>query len=241
MNRFLAHSSNIKIDKAILSDKDEVHHLKNVLHLEPGEKIELFDELGQEYFCEISELKEKEIILEIKEKLPARINKIKLTIACAIPKNSKFDDIVDKLTQLGVARIIPLETERVIIKLDKAKKSARLERWQKIALSAVKQSHRNSVPLVDPIRNIKEVFAESVKFDLKLIPHLEGARRELKDVFSEICPKNILVFIGPEGDFSPDEVGAALRAGFIPVSLGDTVLRVETAALAVASFIRLYV
>lgn len=217
----------------------------------------IFDGLGRQYLCLIKELSDK-VTLEIQKK--DRASSIghrassKLTIACAIPKKSKIDDIIDKLTQLGVDKIIPLKTERVVVKLDKNKIISRLKRWEKIALSAAEQSKRNNIPIISPIKELKEVLAEAGEYDLKLIPTLSGDRKTLKEVLNRVLNRDsdhfsrsrkmvavpILVLIGPEGDFSPGEVELARKAGCIPVTLGDLVFRVETAAVAVASFIKLY-
>lgn len=241
MHRFYSSTQNISQDKIILCDREELHHLRDVLRLKINKAIMVFDDLGNEYLCRIKEFQKDKIILEIRDKkLNSSPNKVKLTIACAIPKKSKFDDIIDKLTQLGVDRIIPLQTERVIVKLDKMKKAVRLERWKKIALSAVQQSQRNTIPVVSPIKDMLKVLSETEIFDLKLIPTLEGRRVRLKEVMAKANPKNILVFIGPEGDFTPAEVEMAIKKGCIPVDLGTSVLRVDTAVIAVASFIRLY-
>ena len=148
-----------------------------------------------------------------------------------------MDDIVDKLTQLGIDRIIPLKTERVVVKLDKHKEALRVERWRKITRSASIQSHRNKMPVVEPIRTLAVLLSESDQFDLKLIPTLTGSRRKLKDCLEQVSVKNILVLIGPEGDFSDEEVGLAIKAGCVPVTLGDLVLRVDTAAIAVAAIL----
>ena len=152
-----------------------------------------------------------------------------------------MDDIVDKLTQLGVECIIPLETERVIVRLDKQKKIERCERWKKIALSAAKQSQRSSLVVMKPISTLKDVFSAANEFDLKLIPTLEGSRKNLKEILNQECKKikKIMVLIGPEGDFTLPEIDLAKKAGFLPVSLGTRVLRVDTAAIAVVSFIKL--
>ncbi|MFA4888662.1 MAG: RsmE family RNA methyltransferase [Candidatus Omnitrophota bacterium] len=234
-------SKNIREGIVTISAKEEAHHLKNVLRIKLKEKVLVFDELGRQYLCLVEKL-EPELILIVKEELKNKASgsQASLTIGCAIPKKSNMDDIIDKLTQLGVNRIIPLETERVIVKLDQAKKKMRLERWKKIALNAAGQSQRGELPEITPIKGIKQVLEESGKFDLRLIPHLFGQRKSLKQVISTSNAKNILVLIGPEGDFTPEEIKLALKAGFIPLSLGDLVLRVETAALAVASFIRFY-
>lgn len=168
-------------------------------------------------------------------------SKPNLTIACAIPKNARFDDIVDKLTQLGVGRIIPLVTERVVVKFDRKKEEARIGRWRKIAELASQQSQRNYIPVIAPVMDFKELLALAGDFDLKLIPTLSGQRKSLREIFSLSVPmSNILVLIGPEGDFSGEEVAAAKKSGFIPITLGPLVLRVDTAAIAIASFLRFY-
>jgi 16S rRNA (uracil1498-N3)-methyltransferase len=223
-----------------ISDKEQLDHLKNVLRLKAGEKVDVFDDKGNEYNCEVLDLG-KDAVLKIKTRnlLKKKAGTL-FTIACAIPKKSKMDDIIDKLTQLGVDRIIPLETQRVIVKLDKTKKDLRLERWKKIAQNAAEQSQRSTLPRIEPVSNIKDVLSSLKDFDLGLIPTLLGERKTLRDAFVGKRPKSVLAFIGPEGDFTDEEVDLAVKAGCIPVSLGETVLRVETAAVAVASFIKLY-
>jgi 16S rRNA (uracil1498-N3)-methyltransferase len=239
MHRLYCSADNISGDKIIICDNEQVHHLIRVLRVKTGEEAAVSDKKGGEYFCLVEELKPGQVILEIINKSAAKKQEYKLTLACAIPKNAKMDDIIDKLTQLGVERIIPLKTERVVVKLDKLKEALRLQRWRKISQSASKQSQRNIFPVVDGVRDLKKVILESGDFDLKLIPSLAGERKAIKEVFSGSSAVNILVLIGPEGDFSPQELQAAQGAGFIPVSLGDLVFRVDTAAIAVASYIKM--
>lgn len=241
MHRFFSSFSNISEDKIIIADKEQVHHIKDVLRLRTSDCVVIFDERGNEYNCVIARISSR-ILLNIQTRRAAfRPQKgPRITIACAIPKKSRFDDIVDKLTQLGVDKIIPLDTERVVVKLDKHKKLSRQKRWEKIALSAAQQSHRAMLPVIEPIKNIREVLSESQGFDLKLIPALIDERKSLKEIFARSQARNILVLIGPEGDFTPREVALAKEAGCIPVTLGDSVLRVETAAVVAAAFIRLY-
>jgi 16S rRNA (uracil1498-N3)-methyltransferase len=128
----------------------------------------------------------------------------------------------------------------VVVKLDKHKETLLHSRYKRVALSASKQSQRNVLADIDSITDIKKVIFGSGGFDLKLIPTLPGKRKSLKEAIAYSKYKNILVLIGPEGDFSDEEIELAKKNGFIPVSLGDLVLRVETAAVSVASFIRLY-
>jgi 16S rRNA (uracil1498-N3)-methyltransferase len=227
-------------DKIIVDDKEQVHHTRDVLRLKINAQVVIFDEKGNEYTCILKKVLPRSLTFKIKDRLKRPSAKIRITVACAIPKAHLMDEIVDKLTQLGIDTIIPLETERVIVKLDEQKKLVRQERWRKIALSASLQSRRISTPIIEPIKNIQEALKGGDDFDLKLIPTLIGERKSLKELLMKLKPQNILVLIGPEGDFTEEELDLAKSKGCIPVSLGDLVLRVETAALAVVSFIRLY-
>jgi 16S rRNA (uracil1498-N3)-methyltransferase len=226
----------------VLSEAGQLHHLKNVLRVKPLERVVVFDGSGMEYVTVVKDVRRDTVKLEVKDKKPSlKPAGISLTLACAIPKKAKMDDIVDKLTQLGVECIIPLETERVVVSLNEEKKSGRLKRWNKIVLNALEQSRRGVFTRVLPVTTFKEVVSSSGKFDLKLIPTLDGERKGIRYVLEEAGreARSALVLIGPEGDFSPQEVLLAKKAGFIPVSLGPHVLRVDTAAIAVAGFIRL--
>lgn len=241
MHRFYIPSSNISSEQAEINDPSQANHIKNALRLKVGSKIILFDDKKYEYTAIIQEILDRKVIFNLKNKNRVMTdNKINITVACALPKKSKFDDMVDKLTQLGVNRIIPMITERVIVKLDSSKIDLRQRRWQKIALSAAQQSKRADLVLIDRLKDIQEVLLESKNFDLKLIPNLGEDKNTLKDIFSAHSYKNIIFLIGPEGDFTSQEISLAKKAGFIPVTLGSNVLRVETAAIAVTSFIKLY-
>jgi 16S rRNA (uracil1498-N3)-methyltransferase len=241
VNRFLVDKINPADKFIILSDPEELHHLKDVLRIKAGEKVAVFDRLGNEYIVVVAEISSTQTKLEIKEKRPVNDLGIEITVACAIPKKVKMDDIIDKLTQLGVTCIIPLQTERVIVKLDKQKKLLRFLRWEKIAISAVKQSQRSNFVTIKPVTEFKDVVSNAQDFDLKLIPTLEPQTKTLKSVFNHSAEqfKKIMVLIGPEGDFTPQEVSLAKIAGFLPVTLGKQVLRVDTAAIAAVSFIKL--
>ncbi len=241
MNRFFIEDIKLVDSYIILDDLAQLHHLKDVLRLKPKEVVTVFDRQGNEYIVLINEIGVKAAKLEVKEKKIPDNSGIKITIACAIPKNVKMDDIVDKLTQLGVECIIPLETERVIVRLNKQKKLERLKRWEKISLSALKQSQRSKFVNIHPIVAFKDLVLAAKDFDLKLIPTLEGERKTLKELFNCLSGRieNVLVLIGPEGDFTPEEVVLAKESGFLPISLGKGVLRVDTAAIAAVSFIKL--
>lgn len=238
MNRFFCKFSDVQGNKIKICEKNELHHLKDVLRFKPGEKAAIFDDRGNDYSVKLENISATAAeFLVLGKKSPLNLPRIQIAIACAIPKKSKIDDIVDKLTQLGVDRIIPLITERVVVKLEKDKGLLRHKRWVSIALTASKQSQRSSVPVVDCITDFKELIECSKEFDLKLIPNLLGERKALKEVLVKARPKKVLILIGPEGDFTAGEIAAAMQAGFIPVTFGDQVLRVETACLYIASIL----
>ncbi|RKY30906.1 MAG: hypothetical protein DRP74_05975 [Candidatus Omnitrophota bacterium] len=241
MHRFYIPSPNINQDKICLSAKKQLHHIKDVLRLKVNNKLIIFDDKAREFKVIVEQLSKENIIFKIQGQLMKKsLNKMSLTIACAIPKKSKMDEIVDKLTQLGVERIIPMLTKRVVVKLSADKKLLKQARWKKVAIAAAQQSQRKKLPSIDEIKHIKEVLSEAKKFDLKLIPNLTEKSRTLRETLDQTRPENILVLIGPEGDFTSEEIRLAEQAGFLPLTLGEQVLRVETAAVAIAGFINLY-
>src|SRR4030067_101617 len=119
--------------RILISDAGQLHHLKDVLRLKVGDEVEVFDAEGKEYRCLVRELTRTEAALNGASQETGVKSKYSLTVACAIPKQAGMDEIVDSLTQLGVDVIIPMETERVIVKLDAAKKAERLQSWKRIA------------------------------------------------------------------------------------------------------------
>ena len=220
-----------------LTDAERVHRLRDVLRLSAGEEVTVFDGIGHISVCIFESMDDREAVLRVKSTRTARPAPVRLAVACALPKADRMDDVVDKLTQLGVDAILPMQTERVVVRLDEAGRRARLERWQRIAVSAAEQSRRDTLPEVSPIADLDEVLARADAFDLKLVAALSTGAINLKDAVAGRHPKTVLALVGPEGDFTPDEVAAAVTARFVPVSLGSRVLRVETAAIALASYV----
>jgi 16S rRNA (uracil1498-N3)-methyltransferase len=236
MHRFLV--DRVQDDSAVLTDAGQLHHIRHVLRLKAGDVVIVSDGAGNDFTGVITTIDKKQVAFKLAPLKKQRRTSAALTVACAVPKGSRMDDIIDFLTQLGVACIIPLRTERVVVRLDEARMAARLQRWQKIAQNAARQCQRSGIPAIAPVTDIAKVITASQGFDLKLMPHLAGRRTLIKDAIIKSRPKNVIVLIGPEGDFTPAEVELALHNGFTPVSLGDTVLRVATAAVAVTAYIR---
>ncbi|MFH1577446.1 MAG: RsmE family RNA methyltransferase [Candidatus Omnitrophota bacterium] len=249
----------IKGSEIVIDDVRQAHYLFDVLRLGNNDQVCVFDGQGSEYYCQIQELSKRKARLLIKGKHKIKNSpKPKLAIACALLKQkSRFDDLVNKLSQLGVDAIIPMLTERVVIHWDAEQKKRHHERWCNIAKQACSQSKRNTLPVIEPVTPINQLLSYG-SYELKLIATPTQRDFYLRDIiFSQsgcadypqgfVRPekqnagflKSILILIGPEGDFTKQELAQAKSAKFIPIFLGEQILRVDTAALAVAAFIRL--
>jgi 16S rRNA (uracil1498-N3)-methyltransferase len=224
-------------DQVVIDDAFQLHHLTVVSRVRQGDSISLFDSLGNTCRGTISSITKKELKVNISQRIRILPSAVYLTVACAVPKASGIEDIVDHLTQLGVDCIIPMITSRVVSRL--VNPDRKLERWRKIALGAAEQSQRTSLPEIPAVMDFSEVVRRAHDDNLKVIPTLEGSNRSLHSVLQGFHAGRLTVLIGPEGDFTPSEVNLACQAGFIAVSLGHNVLRVDTAALAVAAMIKL--
>lgn len=238
MHRIFVKHTNL-FQSFVISDKKEIHHAFNVLRLKAGERVVLFDGKGNEISGKIDSI-DKEGMKVIPVKVNKKTDKVAMsvTLACALPKKAKFDFIVEKATELEVEKIIPLITKRTEVRLSKERQPVKLKHWLNIAISAAKQSQRASLPTIDGIKTFNEVLASLKFYDLALLPCLFGVRKSLKEVLKERPATKILVFIGPEGDFTKEEVSLALKNGAKPVSFGQTVLRVDTAAIYAISAIK---
>jgi 16S rRNA (uracil1498-N3)-methyltransferase len=241
MARLYCPEESIHGKQIVINQHKQIHYLRDVLRLKVGDDIFVFDGKAHEYRCQIQSLSEKAIRLLIKEECKIKYQReTNLTVACALPKQkSRFDDLVDKLSQLGVNKIIPMITERVIVRWDSNQRQRHRQRWRKIAEASCIQSGRNTLPDIEPVREISQILTCAEPYDLKLIPTLLEKKQNLRDIIFSSSPKNILVLIGPEGDFTEQELTQAKNTGFIPISLGELVLRIDTAAIAIAAFFRL--
>jgi len=158
-----------------------------------------------------------------------------ITLAQAIPKKGKMDDIVEKVTELGVGRIVPVLSERTVVRPDDDSGKKKVERWRKIAVEAAKQCGRTSVPEIGEITGFGEIAVNLDQYDLVLLACLSDQTSSIKEVLSGFRSGKILVLIGPEGDFTPEEIRLAYRDNCRLVSLGQRVLKSDTAGLFVLS------
>ena len=237
MQRFFV--ENIDGDIAEISGS-EAHHLKDVLRKKVGDAVFLFDGKGNECKAEIERIGELEIRLKVVSKEQKDIEpKIKINLFQSIPKLKKFDFIVEKSTELGVSKIIPIISERTIPELSLRAK-AKQSRWQKIAMSASKQCGRTVVPEICSVTNFQDAvksvcISENPSKSISLIPWECEQKNTLKKILSILNSQfSILnLFIGPEGGFSNAEIERACKCGVIPVTLGKRILRTETAPIVV--------
>lgn len=229
MQRYFAKD---KVDNKIEILDSDMYHIKKVMRMNVNDNVEvIYDK--KLYLCKITDNYEIEIINEIEENNELDID---VTIAIGMVKEQKFDLILQKLTELGVKEIIPLIMERSIVKLDNSKINKKLERWNLICKEASEQSKRNIVPKVMASMTIKELV--KLDYDKKLICSVKQQDNFINSYlhFKENCVK-MLIVIGPEGGVSESEEQFLNDNDFISVSLGRRVLRVETAAIYVASVI----
>lgn len=211
---------------------EEAHHIADVMRLKVKDKVITFDGTGKEYIGVIKEVGKKSVIIEVTDTRNAPKAKApRITLVQAIPKREKIEYLIEKATELGVGSIVPVFTERTIPDWDDEKKASRVIRWRKIAREASKQCGRLDIPNIPDIAQFSDIINDQKLSGLKLIAALADDTEPISRVLKDFKGDNILIAIGPEGDFTPDEVKGAVGRGFKPVSLGLRVLKSDTAGL----------
>lgn len=220
----------------------DFNHIKNVLRMAEGEEFFVSCE-GSSHLCRISGFMGESVVAEIIEEncnnteLP-----IKIYLFQGLPKSDKMELIIQKAVELGVCKVVPCEMSRCVVKLEEKKKKSKKERWQAISESAAKQSKRNTVPEIMDVMSFKQALEFSKKLDILLVPY-ENARgmAATKEALSKIkSGMSVGIFIGPEGGFDESEIALAESAGALTVSLGERILRTETAAITAVGMCMLY-
>jgi len=225
-------------EKALALSEREAHHAADVLRVRPGETVVVLDGAGHQFFCEASEVGRKKVILIVREKKFIAPLPWQITLLQAIPKGKLIESIIEKATELGAARIVPLLSERVTTRLDFEAAKDKAGKWRHVAIEAIKQCGQPWLPQVDTPLTLPEFLARGEKFDLTFAGSLHGDGRHPREYVEAFLsthqrlPQSLGVWIGPEGDFSPDEMSAMKSAGALPITLGNLVLRCETAAIA---------
>ena len=229
-HRFHAFQSQIS-DSQIVLNADEAHHLSRVLRLGEGDRVFVFDGEGNEWECEIARVGKREADLTILRQLNNDVESpLQLTLAQALVKGDKFDWIVQKATELGVTRIVPLITDHTDVRRVEERAEQKLERWRRISLEALKQcGRRRLVEITEPISFVGFCnAAEAVSLIFS-----ERGGKALREIAASLhSPASLTLCVASEGGWSDAELQAAEAHNFLPVHLGQRILRTETAAIA---------
>lgn len=219
------------ISAGVLS-REESHHACNVLRMKVGDECVVFDGKGsaaQVRLTEVAKHAVRYLVISVNQQAePA----CRLILAQGIPKGKAWDLILQKATELGLHEIYPIASAHSVAQVETTRKEAKLEKWNQTLVEACKQCGQNRLPLLHPVMNMREFIAANNQLDgLKLIASLQPGAQDLKTALTAATPKSVLFLVGPEGDFSADEIALAISAGYQPISLGENILRAETAAL----------
>ena len=234
MYNFFVKNNNINNDQIII--KEDYNHLVNVLRKTMGDKIYVCNkENGKSYLAIISKITKTEVICEIIEENLSTESNLDITVFQGLPKAEKMETIIQKCTELGANRFVPVNMKYCISKLKDNKK---IERWQKIAEVAAKQSKRNIIPRVKNLISLEQLKKEISKFDLVLIAYENEKKTNIKEIIKQ-NPKveKIGIIIGPEGGISTEEIQALEERGAKTVGLGKRILRTETAPITMISML----
>lgn len=240
---FAARSTFAPDDKTVTLSADESHHAHDVLRLQLGDEVYVFDGEGREYRCVITDVDRNAGRLELCEQVePARPESpLRLSLAIALLKGEKFDLVVQKATELGVTRIVPLVTKRADVRIRDVNESKRkTERWQRIALESAKQCGRARFMEIDAPMTFESLIGQPERdSELRLI-FAERGGGSLTDLATGLArdPVEITALVGSEGGWTDDEIALARAAGWQIVTLGGRILRAETAAVATAALLQ---
>ena len=232
MRRFYAPVANFA-DNNVTVDADETRHMRDVLRLRVGDEVSVFDGVGREFRCEITAIGKKVSWLIVADEIaPAsQESAFEITIAATILNGEKYDLIIQKAVELGVIRLIPLQTMRCDVKLKDAEK--RMDRWRRIALEATKQSGRAKLMQIGEPEAFDKFIASSKGKNTVLFSERDG------DLFSKIKKgKKITAIFGPKGGWDDSELEMAAQHDITIVTLGGRILRAETASIAITAILQ---
>lgn len=241
MHRFFIPLSWLHGSSVILLDP-AAHRIRSVLRMRPGAQIVVLDNRGWEYVVELVEVRSEQSKGEVKEKRPATGEpEARVTLYQCLLKKDNFEWVLQKGTEIGVTRFVPVISQRTVIPDLDSVRSHKLSRWERIITEAAEQSRRGLLPALDEPLTFAEAVSESESYHLALIPweketacHIRAALGDFRTSDRAAAGSDIALFIGPEGGFTDEEIGQAQRVGVVPVTLGPRILRAETAAVTAA-------
>ena len=238
MRRFYLPLPECRSEHVVLTG-NEAHHAADVLRVKPGDEVAVLDGAGGELTCRVDTVTRKKVQLTVRSRSTAPPPPWRITLVQAIPKGKMFEAIIQKATELGVWRIVPLLSKRVTTHLEGDSIEHKAEKWRQTAVEAIKQCGQRWLPQVDQPMTLPPLLLRGDKFDLTLVASLQDDCRHLHAYFPAGAPRprEICIWIGPEGDFAPEEMESIKGAGALPITLGPLILRSETAALCALSII----
>jgi len=239
MHKFFVSKGNIYGNSCSIEGED-VKHIYKVLRLEEGDKVSINDGEGNEYLGEIKEVNKKEVTVELLEKIEINNeSNLKIHLYQGMPKSTKMDLIVQKCTELGISVITPIITERVVVKSELSE-FKKVDRWNRIALEACKQSKRSLIPTINTPVEYEELLEDLKEYDLIVVPYENQEGQGIRYVAGEVKNreiKSVAIIIGPEGGFEDREIQEFKQLGAFIVTLGPRILRTETAGFVALSLL----
>lgn len=250
MDRFFVEPEHLNLDdKTLYIDGEDVKHISKVLRYGQGDEIEVCDSNGHEYICRIESIDKTRIDLSIVDEVDInRESRIRVSLYQGVPKSTKMDIILQKLTEAGVDEIVLVNTKRSVVNIKGDKADKKFDRWGRIIYEAAKQCKRGLIPKLRGILSFKEALEDMGKNDINICPYEEEKSLGIKEALQTGQVKKILenkdevrvgIFIGPEGGFAEEENEMVKAAGIASVTMGPRIFRTETASI-VATAITLY-
>ncbi len=250
MDRFFVEPEHLNLDdRTLYIDGEDVKHISKVLRYGQGDEIEVCDSNGHEYICRIESIDKTRIDLSIVNEVDInRESRIRVSLYQGVPKSTKMDIILQKLTESGVDEIVLVNTKRSVVNIKGDKADKKFDRWERIIYEAAKQCKRGLIPKLRGILSFKEALEDMGKNDINICPYEVEKSLGIKEALQTDQVKRILenkdevrvgIFIGPEGGFAEEENEMVKAAGISSVTMGPRIFRTETASI-VATAITLY-
>jgi len=215
----------------------EAHHAVTVLRIRERERVVVLNGAGDELLCEVQQADRRQVTLKVLQKQTIPPLPYQVTLAQAVVKGKTMEGIVQKATELGTHRIIPILSERTVARVGAEDADGKVEKWEATAVEAIKQCGSAWLPRIEPPLTPQAFLSRNEKSELMLIASLQGDARHPREHFHSFLaehrrlPTSVCVWVGPEGDFTPAEANAIRAGGAVPVTLGQLVLRSDTAAI----------